>query len=121
MAKVITLPTHADARGALTVLEKILPFEIKRLYWIYDLNDQPRGRHRHHQTRQALVCLKGRCEVLICKHNQEEVTVLNQPNQLILLEPDDWHELRGFTSDTLMLLISSHAYDPADYIMEPLV
>lgn len=121
MASMIELSTHSDPRGSLTVLEKRLPFEIKRIYWMYDLNDAPRGQHRHHECRQALICLKGRCQVLIRKNQQDEVFTLNRPDQVLLLEPEDWHELSDFGTDTIILLAASHHYDPADYIKEPLV
>lgn len=120
MAAVMTLPTHRDQRGALTVLEKVLPFEMKRLYWIYDLSNEPRARHRHHQTRQALICLNGSCEVLIRKYQQEECYRLDSPDQVLILEPEDWHETREFSEGALLLLVASHEFDPKDYIQEPL-
>lgn len=120
MATVITLPTYTDTRGSLTVLDKVLPFEIKRIYWIYDLTGDPRAQHRHHKSRQGLICLQGGCEIIIRKYDQEESISLTRPDQLLLLEPDDWHETRLFQPGTVMLLIASHHYEPEDYIKEPL-
>ena len=62
MAHIIDLPTFEDERGSLTVIEKLLPFDIKRFYCIYDVTDQ-RGGHRHKKTIQALISLGGCCEI----------------------------------------------------------
>ncbi|MBN9287337.1 MAG: hypothetical protein BGO43_15710 [Gammaproteobacteria bacterium 39-13] len=120
MAHIIELPTRSDSRGSLTVLEKVLPFEMKRLYWIYDLNDEARGKHRHKQTWQALICLQGKCEVVVKKHQHEEIFILEKPNEVLLLEPDDWHEMRHFQGQPILLVAASHFYDANDYIKEPL-
>jgi dTDP-4-dehydrorhamnose 3,5-epimerase-like enzyme len=121
MASVINLPTHSDHRGSLTVLDNVLPFPIKRLYWIYDLSGDPRAQHRHHQSRQALICIQGSCEVEIRKYQEIQTFQLSKPDQVLLLEPEDWHETRHFAPGTVMLLVASHHYDPDDYIKEPLV
>jgi dTDP-4-dehydrorhamnose 3,5-epimerase-like enzyme len=120
MASILELPTRTDTRGSLTVLEKVLPFDIKRIYWIYDLNDAARGKHRHKQTWQAMVCLQGKCEVKVIKHQQEEIFKLEKPNEILILEPDDWHEMRNFENSPILLVVASHLYDANDYIQEPL-
>jgi len=60
MSHIIDLPTFIDESGKITVLEKQLPFEIKRLYYIYHVSSKSGG-HRHKQTSQALICLGGSC------------------------------------------------------------
>ena len=120
MAELFECPTHTDHRGALTVLEKKLPFEVKRSYWMYDLNDEPRGGHRHKETIQAMVCLKGECEVVIKKNNESQTFTLKSPNQCLILEPEDWHQMRGMNADTVLLVFASKEYDPNDYVSEPL-
>ena len=71
MAYIIDLPTFKDERGNLTVVEKLLPFDIKRFYYIYDVTEK-RGGHRHKKTIQALICLGGSCEVYINDGEKEE-------------------------------------------------
>ena len=121
MAHIIELPTRTDSRGSLTVLEKVLPFSFQRLYWIYDLNNEPRGKHRHKMTWQGMICLQGQCEVLVKKQGKEEVFILNKPNEVLVLEPQDWHEMRNFKQSPILLVVASELYDPNDYINEPLV
>ena len=69
MAKYINLETHTDTRGNLTVIERVIPFDIKRIFYIYGVDDSVRGGHRHHKTRQAAICLKGHC---IIRNNDGE-------------------------------------------------
>lgn len=118
MASVIQLSTHRDPRGALTVIEKVLPFDVQRVYYIYACNDQPRGGHRHHRTTQALVCVHGSCVVDWHDGTKPNSVVLNQPDRLLVVEPRDWHVMRDFTPDAVLLVLASHPFDPNDYIDE---
>ena len=59
MAELIDLKTYTDRRGNLTVIEKVIPFDIKRIFYIYGVDDSVRGGHRHHKTVQAAICLHG--------------------------------------------------------------
>ena len=68
MPKLISLPIHSNASGKINVIERILPFQVKRVYWIYDIL-QNRGGHSHKITTQALVPIKGSCNILIKKKN----------------------------------------------------
>lgn len=121
MAHIIELAQHTDHRGSLTVLEKVLPFAIKRVYWMTNLNPtESRGKHRHLVTTQALVCLQGACDIMIKKQNQTQKFTLNQSNQVLILEPEDWHELNNFQHNPVLLLLASHDYMPEDYQKEPL-
>lgn len=120
MAEIIMLPTFEDERGALTVLEKALPYSIKRVYWMHKLSGLSRGGHRHIEARQAFVCLQGSCEMLVRLRDQESKFSLGNPNQCLLLEPEDWHLIDKIEPNSLMLVLASHAYDPNDYRTDPL-
>jgi len=118
MAKVLELSTHRDPRGTLTVIEKVLPFDVQRVYYIYGCNDQPRGGHRHHVTTQALVCVHGSCVVDWHDGTKPDAVVLDRPDRLLVVEPQDWHVMRDFTSDAVLLGLASHPFDADDYIYE---
>ena len=66
MPKLVLLPVHQNNTGKINVIEKILPFKIKRVYWIYDILAN-RGGHSHKVTTQAIVALKGSCNILVKK------------------------------------------------------
>jgi len=117
MAHITILPTFSDTRGNLTVVEKLLPFEIKRFYSIYDTTDK-RGGHRHKKTIQALICLGGSCEIYVNDGEKEETILLDSPSKCLILDPKDWHTMDKFTQGSTLLVFSSEYYDKDDYIDE---
>jgi len=58
MTYMIDLKTLTDKRGNLTVIEKVIPFDIKRIFYIYGVDESERGGHRHHKTIQAAICIR---------------------------------------------------------------
>ena len=120
MPKLITLPIHENSTGKINVIEKILPFQIKRVYWIYDILEN-RGGHSHKVTIQAVVPIKGSCNILIKKKNFEKNFFLNKSNQLLILEPEDWHLIENCSKDLILLVLASEDYNVNDYIDEPIV
>ncbi len=119
MAKLITLTTFSDKRGNLTVIEKQLPFPIKRVFYIYGVDDSVRGGHRHHKTIQAAVCINGSCVVSNNDGEKKESFQLDDPNKCLILENSDWHTMSNFSKDAVLLVFASESFDPTDYIFEP--
>lgn len=119
MAKLIDLKTFTDARGNLTVVEKILPFEIKRVFYIYGVDDSRRGGHRHHKTVQAAVCIKGSCKIYNNNNKVEEDFELNAPSKCLILAQEDWHAMYDFSKDAILMVFASEYFEEADYIFEP--
>ncbi len=117
MAHIIDLPTFGDERGRLTIIEKVLPFEIKRFYYVYDVRGK-RGGHRHHKTIQALVCLGGSCEVYVNDGSHEKIFLLDHSDKCLIVEPQDWHTMDKFTNGSTLLVFASEYYDVNDYIDE---
>lgn len=113
----INLPTFGDTRGNLTVIEKCLPFEIKRFYYIYDIEGK-RGGHRHKKTTQALICLGGSCEIYVNNGEKEEIILLDSPSKCLIVESRDWHTMDKFTYGAILLVFASEFYDKDDYIDE---
>lgn len=117
MAEIIELKTSTDSRGSLTVIEKVLPFEIKRVYYIYDANSK-RGGHRHKKNIQALICVKGSCEIFVNNGKEKTTYLLDRPNKCLLLAVEDWHTMDKFSEDAVLLVLASECYDASDYIDE---
>ncbi|MFA6143776.1 MAG: FdtA/QdtA family cupin domain-containing protein [Sulfuricurvum sp.] len=117
MARLINLQTHSDERGCLTIAEKVLPFDIKRFYYIYDVSSK-RGGHRHKKTIQALICLGGSCEIYVNNGKNKETVLLNHPSQCLIVNPEDWHTMDKFSKGSTLLVFSSEYYDKEDYIDE---
>jgi dTDP-4-dehydrorhamnose 3,5-epimerase-like enzyme len=119
MAQIIDLKTFTDKRGNLTVIEKIIPFDIKRIFYIYGVDESIRGRHRHHKTIQAAICLTGSCTIYTNDGENEEVFDLVKPSQCLILAPKDWHKMYNFTKDAILMILASEFYDEKDYIFTP--
>lgn len=118
MAKLIHLKTFSDNRGNLTVIEDQIPFEAKRVFYIYGVDDSVRGGHRHKTTRQAAVCIHGSCIVSNNDSKIKEDFFLDHPSKCLLLETYDWHTMHHFTPDAVLLVFASTKFDSADYIYE---
>ena len=114
-SKIIKIPTYSDERGLLTVMEDILPFKIKRIYWIYGADEKSRGGHRHKITQQALIAISGTVDLKINNGSQEISFILDDPSKCIIIEPEDWHEMY-FKNNAVLLVLASHKYDKSDYI-----
>ena len=119
MAHIINLTTFKESRGILTVLDKVVDFEIKRLFYIYAVDDSDRGGHRHHNTHQAAICIKGSCKITCDNGRKIEIFDLDSPEKCLILEPCDWHIMHDFSGDSILLVLASTAFDPKDYIYEP--
>ena len=118
MAALIELPTFSDERGKLTVLEKVLPFDVKRVYYIYDTDGKDRGGHRHHKTVQALICIKGRCVVDCDNSFIKNSFKLDSPKKCLVVYPEDYHIMRDFSADSILLVLASEYFIENDYIDE---
>lgn len=119
MAHIINIQTFKDSRGILTVLDNIVPFEIKRLFYIYSVDNTDRGGHRHHETHQAAICIQGSCEITNNNGRTTEIFTLDSPEKCLILLPEDWHVMHNFSADAILLVLASTAFDPKDYIYEP--
>lgn len=119
MAHIINIQTFKDSRGVLTVLDSVVPFEIKRLFYIYAVDESERGGHRHHETEQAAICIKGSCKIRNNNSEVETIFELDTPEKCLILLPEDWHVMYDFSPDAILLVLASTAFDPKDYIYEP--
>jgi len=120
MAYIIDLKTFTDERGSLNSIDKVLPFDIKRIYYIYSVNQAlNRGGHRHLETQEGLICMNGSYTVLIDNGKLRTEYFLNSPSQILIMEIGDWHVMYDFSPDAMLMGMASTNYDPSDYIYEP--
>jgi len=119
MPKLVHIQSFHEQRGSLTVLEKNIPFDIKRVFYIYNVDDSVRGKHRHHKTIQAAICIHGSCKISNDNGTEIEDFVLDSPEKCLFLYPEDYHWMYEFSKDAVLLVLASEFYDPKDYIYEP--
>lgn len=121
MSSLLNLQTHTDKRGNLTVIEKIIPFEIKRIFYIYGVDNSTRGYHRHKKTIQAAIAIQGKCRI-VSKSGEgcpEEEYLLDTPSKCLLLQPEDFHWMDNFSNDCILMVLASENFDKDDYIFTP--
>ena len=112
---------HGDSRGTLISLEqyKNIPFEIKRVYFMFDTKEGVRrGFHAHKSLQQVLICTSGECKILLDDGKEKEIIVLDSPNKGLYIEADMWREMYDFTEDAVLMVVASELYDEADYIRD---
>jgi dTDP-4-dehydrorhamnose 3,5-epimerase-like enzyme len=97
-----------------------IPFEIKRIYYIFDsVPNLLRGKHAHRQTKQILFCIRGSVKMVLDDGlRKKSVTLLEQPETGLFLDKMVWHEMQEIKKDTLLLIIASDIYKPEDYIRD---
>ena len=117
--KMYPFPPHGDDRGQLVAIEamKDLPFEIKRVYYIYDtLPGVRRGFHAHRNLQQILLCVNGSCKIHLDNGFDTAEVLLDKPNVGLYIANDMWREMYDFTPGAVLLVLASEYYDEADYI-----
>ena len=115
-AQILTLPEFV-ADGSLSVVDNVLPFEIKRVFWIYDSDGFERGKHRHKKTKQALIALSGEIMIYMDNGVEQKDILLNKRNECLIVEPEDWHTMK-FYNKGVLLVLASEAYNKDDYMAE---
>jgi dTDP-4-dehydrorhamnose 3,5-epimerase-like enzyme len=118
VARLINLKTFCDPRGNLTVIEKVIPFDIKRIFYIYGVDSSVRGKHRHKRTIQAATCIQGKCTIWDNDGKKKEEFILDSPDKCLILEPADWHKMYNFSPDAILMVLASEYFDYDDYIFE---
>lgn len=118
--QIIDIPKIHDTRGNLSVVEgSTIPFEIKRVYYLYDIpSGAERGGHAHKNLQEFLVALSGSFDVVLKDGNEERIITMNKPNQGLLIPVGIWRELQNFSSGSVCLVIASDVFSEEDYIRE---
>lgn len=112
-------PPHGDDRGQLVALEerKDIPFDIKRIYYIYDtLAGVRRGFHAHKNLQQILICVHGSCKIHLDNGFEIEEVLLDKPTEGLYISNNMWREMYDFSPDAVLLVLASEHYDESDYI-----
>ena len=110
---------HGDSRGQLVAAEvgKEIPFDIKRVYYIYDtLTGVRRGFHAHRNLQQILICVHGSCKIHLDNGFDTAEVLLDKPYEGLYISNDMWREMYDFSDGAVLLVLASEHYDEADYI-----
>ena len=109
--------------GNITIMEgqKNVPFDIKRVYYLYDIpGGEDRGGHAHKELKQLIVAASGSFNVMLDDGTNKKIVTLNRPDYGLIVVPGIWRELFEFSSGAICLVLASHKYDEIDYIRNSL-
>lgn len=117
--QLIPLQTHGDARGSLVALEesKNIPFNIKRVYYMYDTKSGVRrGFHAHKALTQLAIVVRGSCKFLLDDGREKQTITLATPTEGLVIEPWIWHEMYDYSDDCVLMVLADDFYSEEDYI-----
>ena len=117
--RLINMKIFGDERGKLVSLEsnKNVPFEIKRVYYIYDtLPVQDRGMHAHKNMEQIIVAMDGSCQFVLDDGKSRETLWLNRPDVGLYIGKNMWREMKNFSYGCKLMVLASDYYDEKEYI-----
>ena len=119
--RIISLPKILDVRGNLSIIEQLkqVPFEIRRVYWIYDVpSGFDRGGHAYKESEEFIVALSGSFDVELDDGKQKQTYQLNRSYKGLYVAKAMWRRMTNFSTNSLALVLASTDYDPDDYIMD---
>ena len=118
--KIVDIRRYSDSRGYLSVIEggQDIPFDIKRVYYLYLVPETSRGEHAHRQLRQLMVATSGSLHVTLDDGRCKKTFVLDRPWKGLLVESGLWRTMDSFSGGAVCMVLASESYDADDYIRD---
>ncbi len=120
LIQLLELPVFGDGRGDLVSIEaeKHIPFQIKRVYCLFNLGEHSRGMHAHRQLQQLAFCVHGSCRFVLDDGVTREEVVLSDPTKGLLIGNLIWREMHDFTDDCVIMVLASEYFMESDYLRD---
>lgn len=118
---ILELSKIHNPSGNITVVEndRFLPFNIRRVYYLYDVpSGSERGGHAHITLYQLIVAASGSFDIILDDGCNKKIVHLNRPNYALMIVPGIWREIINFSSGAICLVLASEKYDASDYVRE---
>ncbi|MEJ7826538.1 MAG: FdtA/QdtA family cupin domain-containing protein [Segetibacter sp.] len=119
--KIINLPKILDIRGNLSFFENNnqIPFEIKRVYWIYDVpGGEIRGGHAYRDLQEVIIALSGSFDVVLNDGSGEKVYTLNRSYNALYVPKMIWRHMENFSTNSLAFIATDAFYDVDQYVRD---
>lgn len=119
--QILDIPIAHDQRGNLSVVEggELIPFDIKRLYYLYDVpGGATRGGHAHRNLRQLIIAASGSFDVILDNGVSRQKFSLNRSYKGLYIPVMTWREIENFSSGAVCMVLASEHFDETDYIYE---
>jgi len=121
MHRIFEINKIPDERGNLSVLQnnKEIPFEIKRVYWIYDVpGGEMRGGHAYKNLSEVIIALSGSYDVVLHDGEKEYRYHLNRSYYGLYVPKMMWRYIENFSTNSLALIVADDFYKPEEYIRD---
>lgn len=119
--QILDIPIAHDQRGNLSVVEggELIPFDIKRLYYLYDVpGGATRGGHAHRNLQQLIIAASGSFDVILDNGVSRQKFSLNRSYKGLYIPVMTWREIENFSSGAVCMVLASEHFDETDYIYE---
>lgn len=116
-ARIIELAKHDDGGASLSFVEggNHIPFDIKRVYYLYEISSEMRGGHAHKEHHELIVPIQGSFDVILDDGFDKKTFTLDRPNIGLYYPTLVWHEVTNFSPDAIVLVLASERYEHEDY------
>ena len=116
--RIIDIRKFTDNRGYLSVIEggMDIPFEIKRIYYLYMVPEAARGAHAHKELQQLMIATSGSVDITLDDGKEKKTFHLDRPWKGLLVVPGLWRDLDNFSGGTVLMCLASEHYEAEDYI-----
>ena len=119
--RIVSLPRHDDRRGKLSFVENDsnIPFQIKRVYWIYDVpGGEKRGGHAFITQSEFIIAMSGSFDVVLDDGNKRQIIHLNRSYYGLYIPSGIWREMENFSTNSSAVVLASTFYNEKDYIRD---
>lgn len=118
---IIHLPKIHNRSGNITIVENeaTVPFDVKRIYYLYDVpGGETRGGHGHKELQQLIVAASGSFDLILDDGKYKKMVTLNRPDYGLYITPGIWRDIINFSSGSICLVLASMEYDPDEYLRD---
>jgi dTDP-4-dehydrorhamnose 3,5-epimerase-like enzyme len=119
--RIIDLPKISEARGNLTFIEsgRHIPFEIRRVYYLYDVpGGAERGAHGHRALQQLVIAMSGSFDVVLDDGYEKKTIHMNRSYYGLYIAPMMWRDITNVSSGAVLMVLASEFYDESDYFRD---
>lgn len=107
----VNVPTFTDDRGAISVMDKELPFQVRRVFWLHHIKEgKDRGAHALLDSSEIMVAIHGSFVVDLDDIETKTSIVLDSPEKGIIIRPGIWFRTHGYTNDGVSLILAEEEY-----------
>jgi hypothetical protein len=116
---IVDVPTFTDERGAISVMDKELPFQVKRIFWLHHINDgKDRGAHALLDSSEIIVAVHGSFVIDLDDTGHQISVLLDSPEKGLIIRPGVWFRTHSYKDDGVSLIIAEEEYSCDKYIYD---